>query len=217
MKVAEILLQSLRIRDDLKANQDFPENRIDDILLPVLPFRITNKIKLIIIGQDPTVKISKSRQTIEYSLNLDKPGSLKSYINKICSFLHIDFENVYATNIFKYFYTIPPQRTMHVLFDHFEPNIRLLKDELAFYPRAKVITLGLPALQLLAGENAQVSYYWDYDKTAKGSNGKFSFCKSNENNLGRSFSPFPHQPSLVKNFYSNTLKDYCDFVHQQKG
>jgi len=196
----------------LKSNNDFKENPIDSILLPVLPFRITNKIKLIIIGQDPTVKNEKSRESIEYTLNQDKAGSLKAYINQICSSLGISFENIYATNIFKYFYTDPPERTMRVLHSHLPANLELLKEELAAYPNIPIIALGLPVLQLLADEKAQVRDYWSYNPKTRKCDGIFRYCQAKDNKLKRDFYPFPHQPSIRKEFYSSNLKNYINFM-----
>lgn len=212
MKTTEIIIKSIEIRNSLKSNNDFKENPIDSNLSPVLPFRITNKIKLIIIGQDPTVKIEKSRESIEYTLNLDKAGSLKAYINQICSSLGISFENIYASNIFKHFYTYPPERTMHVLHSHLTANLELLKEELAAYPRVPVITLGLPVLQLLAGEKSQVRDYWSYNSKTRNCDGKFSYCLAKENKLGRDIYPFPHQPSIRKEFYSLNLNNYIKYL-----
>jgi len=212
MKTSEIFVTSLKIRDELKKNSDFPENPIDMSLLPVLPFRITNKLKLIILGQDPTVKLPESRKTIEYTLNLDKNGSLKIYLNQVCNELGINFENIYATNILKYFYSRPPERTMNVIKSHLDKNLELLKEELSIYPKIPIITLGLPVLQLLAGDDAQVSYYWDYDKKTRKTNGNFKCCKVKDNKLGRDFFPLPHQPSLAKKFYKNNLKEYLKFM-----
>jgi len=212
MKTAEIFIQSLKIRDQLKAHNDFAENPIDDSLLPVLPFRVSNKIKLVIIGQDPTVKNRKGRASIEYALNLDKPGALKRYIQQICNWLSIDFENVYATNIFKYFYSIPPARTFPVLQNHLAKNLELLSAEIADYAKIPIITLGLPVLQLLARKDAQVSYYWDYNKKTKTTDANFKCCSEKENKLGRDFYPLPHQPSIIKKFYMTTLEDYLRFA-----
>ena len=212
MKTSGIFIKSLEIRDSLKSQNDFKENPIENTLLPVLPFRVSNKIKLIIIGQDPTVKNELSRKTIEYTLNLDINGSLKNYIKQICAGLGIEFENIYATNVFKYFYTYPPERTMHVLHSHLEPNLQLLRDEISAYPKAKIITLGLPVLQLMAGEQAQVSQYWGYDKKTGKSLYGFSACLPDANKLGRKFYPFPHQPKIVKGFYKNHLSKYINFV-----
>lgn len=212
MKTSEILSKSLEARNSLKSKNDFKENPIDLNLLPVLPFRITNKIKLIILGQDPTVKNERSRQSIEYTLNLDKAGSLKAYINQICSSLSISFENIYATNIFKYFYTHPPERTMHVLYSHLPLNLELLKEELAAYPNIPIIALGLPVLQLLAGEKAQVRDFWSYNIKTRKCDRKFTFCPAKDNSLGRDIYPFPHQPSIRKEFYGSNLVNYIKYL-----
>ena len=212
MKTSQIFIKSNEIRNSLKSNNDFKENPIDSNLLPVLPFRITNKIKLIILGQDPTVKNEKSRHSIEYTLNLDKAGSLKAYINQICSTLGINFENIYATNIFKYFYTHPPERTMHVLHSHLPANLELLKEELAAYPKVPIITLGLPVLQLLVDEKAQVRDFWSYNPKTRKCDGKFSYCPAKDNKLDRDIYPFPHHPSIRKEFYKMNLQNYVGFM-----
>lgn len=214
MKTTVIFQETIEIRNTLKSKIDFKENPIDTNLLPVLPFRITNKIKFIILGQDPTVKNEKSRQTIEYTLNLDKAGSLKAYINQICSSLGISFENIYATNVFKYFYTYPPERTMHVLHAHLPSNLELLKEELAAYPKVPVIVLGLPVLQLLAGEKAQVREFWSYNSKTRKCDGKFTFCPAKDNKLDRDIYPFPHQPSIRKDFYKNNLQNYINYMKE---
>lgn len=212
MKTSELFLESLAIRDKLKKEFDFAENRIDDTLLPVLPFRISTEIKLIFLGQDPTVKNEESRKSIEYTLNLDKRGSLRTYLSGICNAMDLTLENVYSTNLVKYFYTLPPERTMHVLHAHLPENLALLKEELAAYPKAKIITLGLPVLQLLAGESAQVRDFWDYDKKTRASNGGYCKCMAVDNKLRRDIYPFPHQPSIIKEFYKNHLVEYIGFV-----
>jgi len=212
MNKQEIFNSSLMIRDELKIKNDFEINPIDTSLLPIPPYSLSDDIKLIILGQDPTVKKPESRLKIKHTLNLDKGGSLRKYINDICFALGISFENVYATNVFKYFYTIPPEKTMNVIYSHLHKNLELLKKELANYPDVPIITLGLPVLKLLANENKQVSYYWDHNKKTKLSNGIFKFCGGSENKLNRDFFPLPHQPSLAKDFYSSNLQDYLKFV-----
>jgi hypothetical protein len=212
MKSTEIFVESLRIRDSLKEAYDFHANPIDISLLPILPFCISHEIKLIIIGQDPTVKNSKSRQSIEYTLNLDKNGSLKKYICDITGKLGMRFENIYATNIFKYFYSEPPERTKGMLSSHLEPNLKLLKEEISAYPRVPIITLGFPVLRLLTEEDAEVHKYWNYEKKTMRSGQRFNFCRASDNKLERDFFPFPHQPSLVKIFYKDTLNEYLKYM-----
>lgn len=214
MKPSEVLIRSLEIRDSLKEKADFEENKIEDLLLSVIPYRITNNISLIILGQDPTVKNKKSRASIDYVLNLDKLGSLRNYVTEICSGLGVAFENIYATNIFKYFYSNPPASTMHVLKAHLEENLQLLKQELSEFSRAKIITLGEPVLQLLAGDNSMVKNFWGFEKGNK-TNCNFKRCEAKENKLGRPFYPFPHQPSSIREFYVNTIGDYVKFVKDQ--
>jgi len=207
-----VFLRSLEIRDHLKATNDFKENPIDTSLLPVLPFRISSDIRLLIVGQDPTVKNEKSRGLIEYTLNLDKKGSLRNYVSEIADKLGLRFENIYATNLFKYFYSHPPERTMHVLHNHLEPNPNFLKDEISAYPTATILTFGLPVLRLLSRPDAEAHEHWDYDKKTKRSSGGFTGCIAAENKLERDFFPLPHQPSLRKEFYNKTLDRYLEFV-----
>ncbi|MBX3009779.1 MAG: hypothetical protein KF816_17270 [Melioribacteraceae bacterium] len=215
MKLTEVFFESIQIRNSLKLHHDISENPIDHKLKPVLPFWITDKIKLIIIGQDPTVKNVKSRERIKYTLNLDKEGSLKKYITVICIGLGISFENVYATNVFKYFYSKPPQETMGVLFAHLESNLVLLKKELVNYQQLPVITLGLPVFQLLAGVDKQVRDYWGYNVKTKRKDYAFRYCSKEQNKLERNFFPFPHQPSLRKVYYKENLDGYLNFMKEK--
>ncbi len=212
MTKAQIYSETTMLRDNLKAQCDFAENPIDDSLPAVLPFYSSDNIQLIIIGQDPTVKNIISRRTIKHTLNLDKKGALHLYISEICRLLDIGFENIYATNIFKYFYTVPPERTMYVLYQHLVPNLELLKKELSCWQNAIVVSLGLPVLRLLTHEKAEVSEYWNYNKKTKKSDGNFKCCRSDSNKLGIDFYPLPHQPSIIKMFYKSHLKDYLKYV-----
>lgn len=215
MKQTEVLLESLAIRNSLKSNNDFAENRIVDALEPVPPFQWGGDVKTIIIGQDPTIRNELTRRKIKFTLNLDKEGALKRYLSTICSGLGVQFENLYATNIFKYFYTVPPANTINVLKAHLNPNFELLKKEVSEFPDAKIITLGEPVLQLLTDENIRVRQFWGYDKKSGESNKNFSFCKASENKLKRDFYPFPHQPSVRKQFYKLNLEAYIEYMKNQ--
>lgn len=200
-----------KLRSKLKLEKDLINNPIDMMLDPLPPFKGSGEIKLIIIGQDPTIKNKDQRKKIRITLNLDKNGSLKSYISGICSSLGFGIDNVYATNVFKYFYKDPPAQTLDVLCCHLEPNLRLLRTELLTYPNLPIITLGEPVLQLLSRIPVdKVRRYWDY---ANGFSGH-SFKKCSDNNLGRPFYPLPHQPSCGRKFYSENLKQYLDFVRR---
>jgi len=204
-----IIQKAINIRDHLKSGDDFPENPIDSSYNVIPPFTGKSEIKLIIVGQDPTVKESKSRRAIKMTLNLDKSNSLTRYVIGICKDLGISLENVYATNIFKYFYTIPPARTMNVLRKHLNLNIGLVREEIADYNSVPVITLGEPVLELIANEslNQKVRYYWGYDDK------KYYMLNAGENILERNLFPFPHQPSISKVFYRTNIERYIKYVY----
>jgi hypothetical protein len=94
-------------------------------------------------------------------------------------------------------------------------NLKLLKEEITAFADAKIITLGEPVLQLLAGKDKRVRNFWDYNIKTKSSNRNYTFCKAAENSLGRNFYPFPHQPGIRKEFYLNHLQEYIKFVKNQ--
>lgn len=102
MNVNDIINEVLKIRLELT---DVPTNPIDFGLSPVKPYIGDEDIKLIIIGQDPTIRNKQQRKYIETTLNLDKNGALRNYVERICGTLGISIRNIYATNIFKYFYS----------------------------------------------------------------------------------------------------------------
>lgn len=193
--------------------KNYEENPISKELGFVPPYNETGKdIKLIIIGQDPTIKNEKQRSEIKFTLNLDKSGAIRKYVEDICEGLNISLANVYATNVFKYFYTIPPAQTFEIMEKHLEPNLILLKKELAEFANCPIITLGEPVLKLLVDKNAKVREYWGYDKKTGKTNGKFKYVSANDNKLNRIIFPFCHQPSILKDFYKNALSQYVDFV-----
>lgn len=192
----------------------YPHNLIQQESGIVPPFIGKGEIKLIIIGQDPTIRNVERRKNINVTLNLDKTGALRTYIERICLSLDIQLDNVYATNLFKYFYTIPPAQTFEVLKAHLNDNLTLLTKELSAFPNCPIITLGEPVLKLLVnqGNPNMVKYYWDYDKKTKSSNRNFHLVPANDNKLTRDFFPFCHQPSIRKEFYNKTFNQYVDFI-----
>ena len=179
----------------------------------VPPFMGGKDIKLIVI----TIRNEERRKNIICTLNLDKQGALRSYIKQICSCMEVTIDNVYATNVFKYFYERPPADTWDVLKKHLSPNLTLLKEELNHFPNVPVITLGEPVLKLLNNDQAKVRYYWRYDSKTGTKNGEFMCVKAEESKLGRAFYPFCHQPSIRKQFYKDNLKDFCQFVINKPG
>ncbi len=196
---------------------DYEENPIEKHRV-IPPYFISSaSIKLVIIGQDPTIKRVDRRKEIDCTLNLNKPGAIRKYVKRICSKLGISIEEVYATNLFKYFYTFPPARTFPILKDHLQPNLVLLEKELSTIPQCPIITLGEPILKLLVNDNAKVRDCWGYDKQTSKTSEQFSFIQAKENKLNRSFFPFCHQPSFARiPFYKETLDQYIDFVKKIK-
>jgi hypothetical protein len=100
------------------------------------PYRPTGRVKLIFLGQDPTVKRAASRQSITLSLNLDKPGALSAYLGKISNLVGLSLpRNIYATNLLKNFFVDPPAtyspEYLSKLADYWLP---LLKEELSEFP-----------------------------------------------------------------------------------
>ena len=220
----EIVLKQIKERSGIDYEQELENifnqlqrlgespNPVKRELRFVPPYFGKDDIKLIIIGQDPTIRNEERRKNITCTLNLDKSGALTSYVKQICEGLGITIDNVFATNIFKYFYTTPPAQTFNILTKHLSPNLDLLKRELSSFQSVPIITLGEPVLKLLTNDRAKVRYYWGYDSKTKASNGVFTSVKAAENKLGQIIYPFCHQPSFRKHFYKNTLDLYTHYV-----
>ncbi|MBI3732782.1 MAG: hypothetical protein HY259_04905 [Chloroflexi bacterium] len=181
----------------------------------------TGEVRLIILGQDPTVLSEKGRRKIRTVLNLDRGGSLKTYLAKLCSGLGIQLEeNVYATNLLKNFFVVQPTKIADksVLRRFAEAWLPVLATELAPYESVPVITLGEPVLALIinAGSSPFVKAYWDYRAHEEaGRPGHFSHLTASQNRLGRDIFPFPHQPSMRQPFYSATIDHYLDYVRDE--
>jgi hypothetical protein len=184
-------------------------------------YHAKGEIRLIVLGQDPTVKNPRSLSAIKTVLNLDKRGSLRNYLSRVCEGLGLDLDqNVYATNFLKNFFVKPPTQIEEIdIFDVFRPSwLPLLQEELALFPRATVITLGEPLLAalVLGDASPQVRDYWGYTALWKsGETGPFNYVAAENNRLGRTLFRFPHQPSIAKRFYAERLADYTAFVRQE--
>ena len=181
----------------------------------------TGDIRLVIIGQDPTVKNPSSRGQIKVVLNLDKKGSVRAYISQICEEFKLELDkNVYATNLFKNFFVRPPTQIKECdILDIFSQYwLPLLREELKMFPNVPIITLGEPLLRVLLIDRskARVRKYWDYKQGWQVNKANrptaFSFVVPKDNKLGRMLFPFPHQPSLIKKFYTCTLREYLNYM-----
>lgn len=214
-----ILLES-KVKSLTKSLEVFKENLVvEGSFVP--PYIGTDEIKLVVIGQDPTVRNLESRKNVACTLNLNKQNSaLYRYIKRLCDGLGITMENVYATNLFKYFYSIPPANTPEVLKSHLQPSLELLKEELSelsLPTDCLLITLGEPVLKLLLNQDVpnnekKVRFYWGYDSRTKESNRNFRFVDESKNVLSHKFYPFCHQPSMRKQFYKDWIKEYVGFI-----
>jgi len=190
-----------------------------DGTLPVpKSYRGSGEIKLIVLGQDPTVKAVQDRKTIITVLNLDRKGNVRAYLASVCHGLGLQLaENVYATNLYKNFFIRPPTQIIEIdVFQEFLGFwLPLLKDELEPFPGVPVITLGEPILAPLVGKHvsARVRDYWGYMPEWKEGKAKsFQYIRAADNQPNRILFPFPHQPSLRKEFYKARLRDYVAFV-----
>lgn len=209
----DIIKNAIEIRDYLKKTQDCAENPIDVKYGIIPPYRGGDDVKMIIIGQDPTIRNEKQRANIHVTLNLDKQGgSLYRYIERLCNGLGLSLDNVYATNVYKYFYSIPPADTKEVLTAHFDPNLELLIKELSNYPNAIIVTLGEPVLKLLTNEKSKVRDSWGYKKGLCTYHFEKSYADSNK--IKKDFYPLPHQPSLRKKYYRDHLLDYLNYIKE---
>jgi len=190
-----------------------------DASLPIPhPFRGSGEIQLIVLGQDPTIKDATRRSAIRVVLNLDKNGSVKAYLARVCNGLGIDLRtNVYATNLYKGFFVRPPTQITEIdIFQEFSGAwLPLLLEELAPFDNVPVITLGEPLLAPLvhSGVPARVRHYWGYTPDWRaGRLDPLLYIRAQDNRLGRDLFPFPHQPSLRKLFYQARMGDYVSFV-----
>jgi uracil-DNA glycosylase len=181
-------------------------------------YKGSGEIRLIILGQDPTVKNIHSRAAIRTVLNLDKGGSLRNYLSRVCNNLGLDLDrNVYATNYLKNFFIKPPTQIKEIdVFQEFASIwLPLLHDELSMFPQVAVITLGQPLLSALVNEGASphVRDYWGYvPGWTSGEAGPLQCLEPGENRLERVVFPFPHQPSIRKRFYKERFEDYTAFA-----
>jgi uracil-DNA glycosylase len=198
---------------------------IDMSLALPMPFVGSGESRLVIVGQDPTIQNAAKRTKIKTVLNLDKPNSLRKFIERLCSDLglHLD-EHVYATNAAKGFFTQPPtvikkSDRLDVLAESRSVWGPILREELKRFPGVAVISLGEPVLAMLsATEVPKMKSFWGYDKDWK--SGKFTqptkFTAA-QNIVGRDIFPCVHQPSMRKAFYQQRWDEYIRYIRREAG
>jgi hypothetical protein len=195
------------------------------------PYLGKGEIKLVIIGQDPTVQRAHSRKHIRTVLNLDRQRGLWAYLNRLCQDLGLSLaENVYATNACKNFFTEPPttikqKYNVDVLTASAPIWLPVLRQELATFTNAAIISLGEPVLSMLirAGCPQAIRSYWGYHPDWKqGKVRPMEVVLTEQSTIGRSFHPFIHQPTYLSPraaFYRHTWGTYIDFIrayHRQR-
>mgnify|MGYP003591733564 CR=1 FL=1 len=191
---------------------------VDQCLSPPSPFRGTGQIRLIILGQDPTVKREASRGAIKTVLNLDRPGALRHYLEKVCHALGLSLDkDIYSTNYVNVFFKVPPAsiKAPDILGIAKEYCFPPLRDELKAFPEIPILTLGQPLLRQIAGSraSAMVRDYWGYNASwRQGKTGPFTHLPAGGNDLQRNVFPFPHQPSSNKLFYSRRMAGYLQYM-----
>ncbi len=187
-----------------------------DFNLPLpQPYQGRADIKLIVLGQDPTIRNQSQREKITTVLNLDRRGSLTAYLTQLCAALGLGLDNIYATNLYKNFFIDPPTEIREVdIFSAFAPYwMPLLQEELAPFSHAPVITLGEPILTPLASPKIKVNDSWGYTPHWKSDGIKtFRYIRPEDNHLNRVLFPFPHQPGARKAFYRLVWDKYTAFV-----
>jgi hypothetical protein len=211
--------RSNEILNELKANPELVRFVDASLSIPQV-FCGNGKIRLVFLGQDPTVANANSRKKIKKVLDLGRHGHLWHYLEKICIGLDLSLaSNIYATNYLKNFFVDRPTqiKEVNILKVFSSPWLPLLKDELAQFPGVPVITLGEPLLQAVVCEGARpkVRAYWGYTPDwMTGTTGALSYLHPAENVLDRQIFPFPHQPILRKQFYRSKLDDYVGFMRE---
>jgi uracil-DNA glycosylase len=196
---------------------------VDDALGVPEPFIGRGSIRLIILGQDPTVEREASREAVKTVLNLDRPGSLRQHVQKICAALGLELEeHVYATNVCKNFFIKRPLTVAGI--ELLETSARkwlpVLNEELAMFPHAVVVSLGEPVLKLLihSEHHHGMKHYWGHHREWRtGAVKPMRAVRLDESTINRQFFPVVHQPSMQQKFYARQFAAYMRFIREQIG
>ncbi len=202
-----------------RINKDLHLRNFVDQSLPIPSvFKGSGKIKLIVVGQDPTVESPEGRKSLSVVLNLDRDQTIRHYLTEICMGLQIELDsNVYATNFYKNYFVEPSaeMQKADVLEDFTDYWLPLLKREIDQFPSAPVITIGEPILKPLMhiGHEPEVRHYWGYSVDWRdGQRQEFRHIRPEANHLARHIFPFPHQGTTSKDFYRHQLRDYVSYI-----
>lgn len=222
MNPIELATEARKVIDRLRRSEI--KDYVDATLTPPEPFRGSGNIRLIILGQDPTVQDPEYKKKVKVVLLLNQPGRLRTYLGKVCKGLDIDLdENIYATNLLKNFFTRPPDRINKEDPQFYQKAadywIPLLREEIEEFKDVPVLTLGQPVLNCLTKGPDQVliRYSWGYE--GPGQYGRnFGYIKPSENVVGRVVFPFPHLPGLSHRIYGGQRMDgYLAFMKKHRS
>jgi uracil-DNA glycosylase len=218
MNKTELSIKSTKVIGKLRRSEI--GSYIDASLDPPDPFRGSGKIKLIVVGQDPTVQDPEYKKKVKVVLLLNQPGGLRTYLGKVCKGLDIDLdENIYATNLLKNFFTRPPDRINKEDPQFYQKAadywIPLLREEIEEFKNVPVLTLGEPVLNCLTKGPDQILIRYSWGFEGSGQYGRnFGYIKPSENVLGRVVFPFPHIPGLRHKFYRQQMDGYLTFMKE---
>ena len=221
MNPIELATEARKVIDRLRRSEI--KDYVDATLTPPEPFRGSGNIRLIILGQDPTVQDPEYKKKVKVVLLLNQPGRLRTYLGKVCKGLDIDLdENIYATNLLKNFFTRPPDRINKEDPQFYQKAadywIPLLREEIEEFKDVPVLTLGQPVLNCLTKGPDQVliRYSWGYE--GPGQYGRnFGYISTAENVLGRIVFPFPHLPGLSHKIYRRQMDGYLAFMKKHRS
>jgi hypothetical protein len=186
------------------------------------PFVGGDDIRLIVVGQDPTVSNPISQRKITTALMLDQHGPLRNYVKGLCLKLGLQLSQVYGTNVFKMVLTDTPTRLKKqgvdvlMLIHQAGDWVGLLADEVARHPDALVISLGQPVLSYLVKDGpVELRHYWGYHKRWKEEPlRESSVIPAPSSTIGRTVAPFPHLNSFNRGFYYKARPDYISFIRE---
>lgn len=201
---------------------------VDTTLSAPAPFFGSDDIRLVIIGQDPTIQNIATRAKIKTVLNLDKEGSLRSFIEKLCSDLGLELDkHIYATNAAKGFFIDPPTKiwkdhAVDVLVESGPVWLPILQEELGSFPKAAVVSLGEPVLAMLSSTGpSKMGSFWGYHKDwQQGTFVEPMKLAADQNVVGRDIFPFVHEPTTRgrrTEFYRERREAYMSFIRQNTG
>jgi hypothetical protein len=186
------------------------------------PFVGGDDIRLIVVGQDPTVSNRNSQKKITTALMLDQHGPLRNYIKGLCIDLGLQLAQVDGTNVFKMVLTDTPTRLKKrgvdvlALIHQAGGWLDLLADEVAQFPDALIITLGEPVLSFLVEDAPKkMRHYWGYlPRWKEEPLREPGVIPTSASTIGRTIAPFPHVNSKNWGFYYEARPAYVSFVRE---